>query len=247
VTRLVPLSLLALVACAKHEASIADYEKIHRDMTRAQVDAALSKLGAAQSPQTFDLVDAADGVTLVRWGSPTHALFVGFDSADKAKQRSLRIPSEQRDEAWDATVTFEPGKVPHGRVPPAEPIPDGIYAADDLTALRGKWKMTACTMDGRPMMNDVEWNFDLDSYEIRLKGGSPVKFKFRLDPNKKPKRFATGLLLLPDGKGANQTGIYELDGDELKLCLDVSGRSYPDSFDAPKGSHRMSYRFAREH
>jgi uncharacterized protein (TIGR03067 family) len=243
----VGLSCAALLSCSKHEATAADFDKIQKGMSRAQVESALSHLGKPKPLEENDLIEYGADLTVVRWGSHSRAVFAAFDAKGQVRQRALRLPEEQRDEAWDMELPQEVKMNRPRAAERAEPIPAGIDAREDVEALTSaSWKMTQATVDGRPMMNDVRWTFELDTLKISLRGGPPVKQAFRLDPDKDPKRIALGLLLLPDGRGANQSGIYRIDGDELTVCLDMGGHSYPASFDAPKGSHFMLQRFKRE-
>jgi len=41
-------------------------------------------------------------------------------------------------------------------------------------------------------------------------------------------------------------GIYELSGDRLRICFDMTGRQYPKTLDASKGSRRSINEFMRE-
>jgi hypothetical protein len=41
-------------------------------------------------------------------------------------------------------------------------------------------------------------------------------------------------------------GIYELNGDSLTVCYDLTGQHYPKSLDAGRGSRQVLYRFRRE-
>src|SRR5437763_14240052 len=56
-----------------------------------------------------------------------------------------------------------------------------------------------------------------------------------IDPSKSPKAID---VTLTDGpmKGAVLLGIYELDGDTLKVCFDTGGKKRPTEFKSPPGS-----------
>lgn len=124
--------------------------------------------------------------------------------------------------------------------------------ADDQESLQGTWKMERAMYNGQPMMNDVRWVFDGDHMTIVLKGNyeGGVRTQFQLGTGDRPN---TILIKSFDNPLANQgyyggsyTGIYKLSGDKLRVCYDMTGRQYPKSFDAGKGSLRMTYEFTRE-
>ena len=124
--------------------------------------------------------------------------------------------------------------------------------AEDHVKLQGTWKMDRATLNGQAMMNDVRWVFDGDHMTIVLKGNyqGGVRSEFQLGTGDSPN---TILIKYFDNPLANQgftggsyTGIYKLSGDRLKVCYDMTGRQYPKTFDAGKGTGRMSYEFSRE-
>jgi uncharacterized protein (TIGR03067 family) len=60
-----------------------------------------------------------------------------------------------------------------------------------------------------------------------------------LDPTKEPKTIDLKFTEGPE-KGNTSYGIYELKGDDLKLCLTIAGKNRPTSFAAaPKGGHAL--------
>ena len=46
--------------------------------------------------------------------------------------------------------------------------------------------------------------------------------------------------------GGTLTGTYELSGNTLRICYDLTGKRYPTGFEAPKGSRQVVYEFTRE-
>ena len=124
--------------------------------------------------------------------------------------------------------------------------------AEDHVKLQGTWKMDRATLNGQAMMNDVRWVFDGDHMTIVLRGNyqGGVRSEFQLGTGDSPN---TILIKYFDNPLANQgftggsyTGIYKLSGDRLKVCYHMTGRQYPKTFDAGKGTGRMSYEFSRE-
>ena len=114
-------------------------------------------------------------------------------------------------------------------------------AAKDLAKLQGKWKLVEEDLDGKVTKSadghvigfekEVEINYDAD-------GGVAAKATIKLDPSKSPKAIdmtIVFIVLLPDKKGDTFRGIYQLEGDELKLALPIlPSRQRPKEFTTKK-------------
>jgi len=106
----------------------------------------------------------------------------------------------------------------------------------DQEKLQGTWSVVSGERDGQP--NDSIKNDKLvisgDKITVKKAAGSEeTPVTFTLDATKKPKQMdvkAEGMTLL---------AIYELDGDNLKLCF-ARGAERPTDFTAKAGSERMS-------
>lgn len=57
----------------------------------------------------------------------------------------------------------------------------------------------------------------------------------KIDPTKSPKTIDVTMTDGPS-KGMVMLGIYEIDGDTLKVCFDFEGRKRPTEFKSPAGS-----------
>ena len=109
----------------------------------------------------------------------------------------------------------------------------GRDAADDAKAIQGTWGLTPATFEGltldeearaeaRKAIKNGRFTFregkltitDLHGPRPPQKDGDESE-DFRLDPAKKPKQIDLG---------ENMRGIYELNGDTLKLCFDIRGK-----------------------
>jgi len=115
----------------------------------------------------------------------------------------------------------------------------------DLGQLQGYWKPLAAQFEGRPMMTAEEMKkvtvvFDQSEYHLYFKeaGKEPIKLALMtvaLDPTTSPKtvtfEFAAGPL-----KGQKRHGIYEVAGNELKLCYGPVEKPRPSQFAAPDKS-----------
>jgi uncharacterized protein (TIGR03067 family) len=117
---------------------------------------------------------------------------------------------------------------------------------DDARKWQGIWRMVACTYDGEPQPGDMEWIVNGDHYMIRLNGKTGEDpYMIKLDSTHK--HIDVFHHETPPGTyGGSLKGIYEIDGDSLKVCYDLTDQQYPRSFDAPRGSRRVFYQFRHE-
>jgi uncharacterized protein (TIGR03067 family) len=116
---------------------------------------------------------------------------------------------------------------------------------DDTQAWQGTWKLVSCVANGTPQMADMQWIVSGDQYTIRLDGktgGDPYMIK--LDPQQK--HVDVFHHDTPPGTyGGKLKGIYDVEGNSLKVCYDLKGQKYPTSFDAGRGSAQVMYEFKR--
>jgi uncharacterized protein (TIGR03067 family) len=119
-------------------------------------------------------------------------------------------------------------------------------SSDDKKEWQGTWKLVSSSYDGQPQMADMEWIVDGDQYTIRMNGVSEqVPNLFKLDASKK--HIDVIHHETPPGTlGGNAKGIYEISGDSLTVCYDLTGQRYPKSFEASRGSRQVLYKFRRE-
>lgn len=142
----------------------------------------------------------------------------------------------------------------------AAPAPGAdAKSADDLAALQGNWKPLHCEYQGEPqmpaeVMKQVTVVFDKSEYFLyfvdKPKDGQPKVLRLALanvalDAATKPKsitfEFADGPL-----KGQKRHGIYELAGNQLKLCYGPAEKARPTEFKAPANSCYFLETWARQ-
>jgi len=100
------------------------------------------------------------------------------------------------------------------------------YSKPDFERIQGMWIAVTIQNDGR----DVP----IDGQGIEFAAGRLTNFKngaalgpfgsYRIDDNKKPK----WLDIRDDTRNLDIVGIYELDGDTLKICLNERAKSTAD-------------------
>lgn len=132
-------------------------------------------------------------------------------------------------------------------------------APDDLGGLQGNWKPLQCEYQGVPqmptdVMKQVTAVFDKSEYHLYFldkgKDGEPKVLRLALanvslDQATNPKsitfEFADGPL-----RGQKRHGIYELAGNQLKMCYGPSEKPKPTEFKAPPGSGYFLETWARQ-
>ena len=108
----------------------------------------------------------------------------------------------------------------------------------DLDRLQGTWILVAMEREGEPVpAEDLnKGNAVYEQNRITLREGERVRRRgiVTLDASRKPKAINTWDR---DGPYEDQTvpGIYELDGDTLKLCFGRPGSERPKEFSTKAG------------
>ena len=125
----------------------------------------------------------------------------------------------------------------------------------DLGTVQGYWKPLQVEFEGKTQMSADEMKkvtvvFDQAEYHLYYKdtGKEPIKLALMnvaLDSSTSPKsisfEFAAGVL-----KGQKRHGIYELAGNQLKLCYCPADKAKPTNFAAPKDSGYFLEVWARQ-
>jgi uncharacterized protein (TIGR03067 family) len=121
----------------------------------------------------------------------------------------------------------------------------GLVQGDDAQKererLQGTWELTGAVGGGKPVppekVKGVRVVFSGEQMSLVSPGDEPKReFTFKLDPTAKPK--AIDLTALDGGfKGKTNPGIYQLEGDTLKLCMrNEPTKERPAKLASPEGS-----------
>jgi RNA polymerase sigma factor (sigma-70 family) len=120
-----------------------------------------------------------------------------------------------------------------------EPTPQGASDAskdEDKKKLQGTWYTVSVESHGmkipqeRILAKDVRLVVEGDRWTLTEARGDPDKvFTVRLDATKRPKAIDSIYQTGPN-KGKTSLGIYELDGDTLRVCLGEPGDPRPTTF-----------------
>jgi len=99
-------------------------------------------------------------------------------------------------------------------------------AADDGESIKGDWSAVSLTHNGQVtadiFVKAMSATFDGKGYVNRQRDAVAVEGTYTLSPEKSPKQIDFTIETGAD-KGKTQLGIYEIDGDRLKLCIARAG------------------------
>lgn len=114
----------------------------------------------------------------------------------------------------------------------------GTEEKKNLDKFAGRWDLNELSFDGKELT--VKFKILFKGAEGIVEGNDRVaneyaKIKFKLDPAAKPS--AIDLTVTAGSQtDLNMKGIYEIKGDELRMCVKVLGNERPTEFAAPEGS-----------
>lgn len=115
--------------------------------------------------------------------------------------------------------------------------------ADDK-ALQGTWEVAEAELGGKPIsLKGV--TLTLEDGKYTLKSGSLDKGTYSADAGKKPKEMDIKGTEGPN-KGKTFPAIYELSGDTLKICYDLSGKARPTEFKTAEGTKQFLATYKRK-
>ena len=112
----------------------------------------------------------------------------------------------------------------------------------------GTWLPAKAELAGKPWPEEIRkitrLVIDGDKYSVTV-GEAPDKGTIKLNPAVKPKQLdITGT----DGPNKDKTylAIYERDGDTLRICYDLSGKSRPTEFKSTEGTKLFLVTYERQ-
>src|SRR5258708_3978799 len=105
--------------------------------------------------------------------------------------------------------------------------------------LQGKWSAVSGERDGQKApdteIGQIKLEFKDGKMFINIANETKEIATLKVDGSKKPKTVDLDLTEGPD-KGKKAQGIYEVDGDNLKLCVAKPGKDRPTEFATKAGS-----------
>jgi len=120
-------------------------------------------------------------------------------------------------------------------------------SVDDAKAIQGTWAPTTAILAGQPMPESVVKSISLKladgKYQV-LVGTAPDDGTYTIDPNAKPKSITVTGTVGPNA-GKTYPAIYELKGDTLRICYDLSGAKRPSEFVSTTGTNLYLVTYVR--
>ena len=110
--------------------------------------------------------------------------------------------------------------------------------APDSKAIEGTWTPVKAELGGQALPDSVLKAISLKlhngQYEVSV-SGQPDKGTYAIDASAKPKSM---IITGTDGpnKGKTFPAIYELEGESLRICYDLSGKQLPIEFKTGAGT-----------
>ncbi len=111
--------------------------------------------------------------------------------------------------------------------------------ASSAGAIKGIWAVESLTLDGNAIPNDPTAGaqltaFDGSEYVQRQGGNITEEGVYEVAPSKSPKTIDFLIQRKGPDSGKRQLGIYEIDGNTLRVCVVAPGvTKRPKNFDAP--------------
>ena len=118
---------------------------------------------------------------------------------------------------------------------------------DDAKAVQGSWTPAKATLGGQPMteavLKSISLKLDNGKYEVSV-GGQPDKGTYTIDATTRPKSMT---IIGTEGPNRGKTfpAIYELNGDTLRICYDLSGVKRPAEFKSVAGTRLYLVTYSR--
>lgn len=117
--------------------------------------------------------------------------------------------------------------------------------------LKGSWTVMSYERDTKQLPADKakEIKYDLADDKLTLKAGigftGGKEHAVKLDATKKPKQID---ITPADGRNKGKTfqGIYEIDGDKLKICVSAPDKDRPKEFATKDGSYSILMNLQRD-
>jgi uncharacterized protein (TIGR03067 family) len=112
----------------------------------------------------------------------------------------------------------------------------------EVKKFQGAWTIESSETGGQKIPAD-----DLKGFFVTFEGAKHTLKKGdaviqvgtqTIDPSKSPKTIDVTMTEGPS-KGTVMLGIYEIDGDTLKVCFDPQGKKRPTEFKSPTGSENF--------
>jgi uncharacterized protein (TIGR03067 family) len=132
---------------------------------------------------------------------------------------------------------------------PAQDAKDNLIK-QEWKKLQGTWALASLEVGGKAVpaekLKEAAVKIIIDQGKTTiLEGDKRQELSLTIDPSKSPKQIdaqGTG----PGGREEQGLGIYQLDGDTLRVCYDPKEKQRPTQFKSKPGSNQVLETFRRE-
>lgn len=130
------------------------------------------------------------------------------------------------------------------------PAGDEDAIKKDRKLMAGTWRVLSIERDGKKttaeQLEKTRSIINVDgSAMVQREGKTIIKGNFKIDPTKKPKQseatYTEGEL-----KGKTVLGIYEVDGENMRICYALPGKERPTEFSSKEGSGHVLLTYKRD-
>jgi uncharacterized protein (TIGR03067 family) len=120
------------------------------------------------------------------------------------------------------------------------PADDKADLEKEVRKFKGAWTFESSETGGKELptgeLKELVLTFEGDKHTVK-KGDDVIQVGTqKLDPSRSPKWIDVTMAEGPH-KGTVMLGIYEIDGDTLKVCFDPEGKKRPTEFKSAAGSN----------
>lgn len=125
---------------------------------------------------------------------------------------------------------------------------DAAKAQGEARKMQGTWKPTTAELAGKPFpeatLRAMRLTLAGDKYAVTI-GEHRDEGTMKVDPSRDPKAMDVTGTEGPN-KGKTFLCIYELSGDTLRVCYDLSGQARPEEFKTKAGTQLFLVEYKRE-
>lgn len=121
-----------------------------------------------------------------------------------------------------------------------------VHAGDEkaeLEKFQGTWLVASLAEEGKAVpaaeLAGLVITIEKDEYTATEKDKVVAKYRFKLDPSKKPAAIDFTPLLGKEKEKITELAIYMFEKDQLKICIDEMGKTRPTVFEG-KGTETCS-------
>ena len=119
---------------------------------------------------------------------------------------------------------------------------------DDAKSVQGNWKPVQAELAGQPMpdavLKSIRLKLDKGKYEVFV-GTEPDRGTYTLEAATQPRGMTITGTEGPN-RGKTFPAIYELKGDTLRICYDLSGAKRPAEFKSVAGTKLYLVTYQRQ-